>query len=95
LQYQYTPKHFTEHFVAEPSELCPEPWGELHIGDSKIVQMEFPEYPDSVDSYHLQIRPANPALGKEANLLITDSRHLPARPKSPALILDKPNMRIP
>lgn len=95
LQYQFTPKNFTEHFVAEPSKLCPEPWGELHIGDSKIVQMEFPEYPDSVDSYHLHIRPANAAVGKEANLLITDARRLPARPKTPALILDRPDMRIP
>jgi len=95
LQYQYTPKHFTEHFVAEPSKLCPEPWGELHIGDSKIVQMEFPEYPDSVDSYHLQIRPTNASMGNEAYLLITDARRLPARPKSPALILDRPDMRMP
>lgn len=95
LQYQYTPKHFTEHFVASPSELCPEPWGELHIGDSKIVQMEFPEYPDSVDSYHLQIRPAQASIGKEASLLITDARHLPIQKTAPALKLDKRDMRIP
>lgn len=95
LQYQYTPKHFTEHFVAEPSELCPEPWGELHIGDSKIVQMEFPEYPDSVDSYHLQIRPANASMGKEAYLLITDSRRLPIQKKAPALKLNARDMQIP
>jgi len=95
LQYQYNPEHFTEHFVASPSELCPEPWGELRIGDSKIVQMEFPEYPDSVDSYHLQIRPANASIGKEASLLITDARHLPVQKKSPAMKLNASDMRVP
>ena len=95
LQYQFTPKHFTERFVASPSELCPEPWGELHIGDSKIVQMEFPEYPDSVDSYHLQIRPAQASMGKEAKLLITDARRLPIQKNAPALKLNAPDMRVP
>lgn len=95
LQYQYNPKHFTEAFVASPSDLCPKPWGELRIGASKIVQMEFPEYPDSVDSYHLQIRPANASIGKEASLVITDARRLPIKNDAPALKLTASDMRVP
>lgn len=95
LQYQYNAKDFTERFVASPSERCPEPWGELRIGDSKIVQMNFPEYPDSVDSYHLQIRPANASIGKEASLVITDARHLPIQKKAPTLKLSAIDMHVP
>ncbi|MEO8001150.1 MAG: hypothetical protein ABI644_04695, partial [Arenimonas sp.] len=95
LQYQYAPKQFTERFVASSSANCPEPWGELHIGDSKIVQMDFPEYPDSIDSYHLHIRPAQTPTGKEANLLITDARRLPILQKKPALKLNAPDMHVP
>lgn len=95
LQYQYSAKHFTEHFVASPSERCPEPWGELHIGDGTIVQMEFPEYPDSIDSYHLEIRPAIPSIGKEASLVITDARELPIQKNEPSLKLNAKDMRVP
>ncbi len=95
LQYQYAAKHFTDRFVASPSELCPTPWGELRIGDSQIVQMEFPEYPDSIASFHLQIRPANASIGKEASVVITDARHLPIKKNSPVLKLDAVDMRVP
>lgn len=95
LQYQYAPESFTERFVASPTDLCPAPWGELHIGDSKIVQMEFPEYPDSIDSYHLQIRPANTTFGKAASLVITDARQLPTQKDAPALKLNATDMRVP
>ncbi len=95
LQYQYSAKHFTESFVASPSERCPAPWGELQIGDSKIVQMEFPEYSDSIDSYHLQIRPANPSFGREASLVITDARQLPTKKNAPVLMVSGLDMRVP
>ena len=95
LQYQYSAEHFTDSFVASPSELCPEPWGELRIGGGTIVQMEFPEYPDSIDSYHLQIRPANPSIGKEASLVITDARELPIQKNEPSLKLNAVDMRVP
>jgi hypothetical protein len=57
--------------------------------------MEFPEYPDSIDSYHLQIRPANPSIGKEANLVITDARELPIQKNEPSLKLNANDMRVP
>lgn len=95
LQHQYSANGFTEGFVASPSELCPKPWGELRIGDSQIVQMKFPEYPDSIDSYHLQIRPANASIGKEANLVITDARRLPIKKNAPVLKLNAIDMRVP
>lgn len=95
LQYQFTPKHFTDRLAVSPSENCPTPWGELQLGGGAVVQMEFPEYPGSVASFHLDIRPVQASMGKEAKLPITDARRLPTQRKDSALKLDGMDMRVP